>query len=169
MSTNKILNKLISKMKKTKELNSRFELEPNQDMSLFTSEKDSVEGLNNQYISRVEYEQMVEFQKFLKQHDDLNLDEFKRYILESKEKHLRLIKKMLEAVPDLLGRMIAKDDVRGLAIEYIIMTNESLPQNPKNVKNKKDKFKEDKEFEYDYESDDDCEDDLNEEDDVCQD
>lgn len=154
MSTNKILNKLISKMKKTKELNSQFELEPNQDMSLFTSEKDSVEGLNNQYISRAEFEQMAEFQKFLKQHADLNLDEFKRYILESKEKHLRLIKRMLEAIPDLLERMIAKDDVRGFAIEYIIMTNESLPQNPKNVINKKDKLKNDKEFEYDYKSDD---------------
>lgn len=168
MSTNKILNKLISKMKKTKELNSQFELEPNQDMSLFTSEKDSVEGLNNQYISRAEFEQMAEFQKFLKQHDDLNLDEFKRYILESKEKHLRLIKKMLEAIPDLLERMIIKDDVRGFAIEYIIMTNESLPQNPKNVINKKDKLKNDKEFEYDCESDD-YEDDFSDEDDVGQD
>ena len=168
MSTNKILNKLISKMKKTKELYSQFELEPNQDMSLFTSEKDSVEGLNNQYISRAEFEQMAEFQKFLKQHVDLNLDEFKRYILESKEKHLRLIKRMLEAIPDLLERMIAKDDVRGFAIEYIIMTNESLPQNPKNVINKKEKLKYDKEFEYDYESDD-CEDDFIDEDDVSQD
>ena len=168
MSTNKILNKLISKMKKTKEINSQFELEPNQDMSLFTSEKDSVEGLNNQYISRAEFEQMAEFQKFLKQHVDLNLDEFKRYILESKEKHLRLIKRMLEAIPDLLERMIAKDDVRGFAIEYIIMTNESLPQNPKNVINKKDKLKNDKEFEYVYESDD-YEDDFSDEDDVGQD
>lgn len=125
MKTSKMLNRIAAKMKETNQLHKNDKVELCESKSIFTSEIHSVYGLNNRYISQSEYEQLVAFQAYLREQKEVDVEKLTKYILGSREKNLRFIKSVLETIPDLIPRLLLKNqesDIRGFAIEYIART-----------------------------------------------
>ena len=125
MKTSNMLNKIATKMKETNKQHKNDKIELCESVAIFTSEVRSVHGLNNRYISHSEYDQLVALQDYLRQQQEVDVEKLTKYILGSNEKNLRFIKSVLEAIPDLIQRMIIKNqesDIRGFVIEFVVKT-----------------------------------------------
>ena len=125
MKTSNMINKLAKKMEATNKSHKNDKVELCESESVFTSEIHSVCGLNNRYISQAEYEQLVALQAYLREQREVNVENLTKYILGSGKKDLKFIKAVLEVIPDLISRLISKNqesDIKGFAIEYIQRT-----------------------------------------------
>lgn len=127
MSTTNMLNKISAKMKKINQTHKNDDVELCKGTSVFVSELNSVHGLNNRYISQAEYDQLVALQAYLREQKEVDVEQLTKYILNSKEKNLRFIRKALEAIPNLIPGLILKNkesDIKGFAIAYIARTQD---------------------------------------------
>ena len=127
MSTTNMVNKISAKMKKINQIHKNDDVELCRGTSVFVSELNSVHGLNNRYISQAEYDQLVALQAYLREQKEVDVEQLTKYLLNSKAKNLRFIRKVLEAMPDLISVLILKNkesDIKGIAINYITKSQE---------------------------------------------